>query len=121
MRYLAIAVLMAGLSVGTAAAAGFDGHWKGGWVGTSSIGGDSRGGCQNYAGNIDMKVANGQVTGQTTGQYSGTISGNVASNGKFNGKIGPYDMSGAFSPRGFKGRFVTSKCAMSVSAKLASG
>lgn len=121
MRRLLIAVALTGLSFGLAHAAGpFDGRWKGGWSGTSSTGMESRG-CQSYAGNIDMTVANGQVTGETTGQFNGSISGTVTNEGKFKGKVGPYDMTGTFSRRGFSGRIVAAKCIASVSAKAAGG
>lgn len=119
MRRLLVAIALTGLSVGIAHAAGpFDGRWKGGWSGTSSTGVEGRG-CQSYSGDINMTVANGQVSGETTGQFNGTITGTVTNDGKFQGKIGPYDMTGTFSRKGFSGRIAASKCVARVSAKAA--
>ena len=121
MRHLPIAAALVVLHWGAAhAAAPFDGPWKGSWSGVSNLGTGNYG-CQAYAGNVTMTVASGKVSGATTGQYEGTITGTVANDGKFKGKIGPFDISGSFSGKRFKGRFTTDKCVMSVSAKAASG
>jgi|SRR6185437_9812969 len=118
MRRLLIAIALAGFGFGVAhAAEPFDGRWRGSWSGTSSTAGAEGRGCTNYSGNIDMTVANGEVTGETTGQFSGPISGRVANDGKFTGQIGGYAMTGTFSPKGFKGRITGSKCIASASAK----
>jgi hypothetical protein len=121
MRYLSIAMALVLLS-GVAQAAGkFDGQWIGGWSGVSSIGGEQPGLCQSYRGNVHITISDGRVSGETTGQYQGTITGTVQDDGKFSGKMASYDMGGKFSGKKFTGRFVTAKCAMSVTAKSKSG
>ncbi len=121
MRYLPIAIALAVLHVGiTHAAAPSDGGWKGSWSGVSNVGTGSYN-CTSYHGNVDMTIANGQVSGTTTGQFQGAIAGTVATDGKFIGHIAQYNMSGRFSGKRFQGRFTTSKCAMSVSAKPTGG
>ncbi len=121
MRYLPVAIAVAALLLGTAHAAGpFDGRWTGSWSGVSGIGGADSHQCQLYHGDIDMTVADGQVTGSTKGQFKGTIAGTVSSDGKFSGTMASYQMTGKFSGKKFKGRFTTAKCAMNVAAKGAS-
>jgi hypothetical protein len=121
MRRFLFAIALLGLSFGIAHGEGqFDGRWKGSWSVTSNAGLQGRT-CRTYRGNIDMTVANGEVTGETTGHFNGSISGTVANDGKFTGKIGSFDMTGTFSRTRFSGRIATPNCVARVSARTVAG